>query len=182
MKISVGNTLNIILFAQLWRINGQYLVTNSWSHHFMLKDASCVCRLLLAYTSVVIKHYYLSGCSYAHIKTSFFFFFLIWWKHLQMQIKWIVDCFEPHNQISDLQKPGWPHVRTLELVEEVRGRLSTTHNVLSRRLAQNIGASHSSTYRMMRSIKYPTMISHPFWSYYGQKFWFGTSDMVRLDE
>ncbi len=49
----------------------------------------------------------------------------------KMQIKRIVDCFEQHNQISDLQKTGWPCVRTLELVKEVRRRLSTTPSLLA---------------------------------------------------
>ncbi len=34
-------------------INMQFLVINSWSHHFVLRDTSCVSREIIACTSVV---------------------------------------------------------------------------------------------------------------------------------
>ncbi len=77
----------------------------------------------------------------------------------KMQIKRTVDCFEQHDQILDLQRAGRLCVHTPELVEEVRGGWSTTPNILSRRLTQSIGVSHSSTYRMIRSIAYPYKFS-----------------------
>ncbi len=53
----------------------------------------------------------------------------------KMQIKPTVDRFEQHNQILDIQKTGQLRVRTLELVKEVRGRLSTMSTVSSHQLS-----------------------------------------------
>ncbi len=96
------------------------------------------------YSCFVIKHYYLSSHPHTHVRN---IFLTNMTKTCQMQIKQIVDPFKQHNQISGLQKTG-------RLCVQVRGRLLTTLTISSHRLTQSIGVSHSSTYRMIRSIVY----------------------------
>ncbi len=48
------STSNIHLFTQPWRIDIQFLVTNSWLRCFVLRDGSYVSREIIAYTPVAL--------------------------------------------------------------------------------------------------------------------------------
>ncbi len=70
----------------------------------------------------------------------------------------IVKKFENHHTVSDLRRSGRTSVRTEESKEKIRNVVTATPSLSSRRVAQQVGLSHTSTYREMRSFAYPYKI------------------------
>ncbi len=71
----------------------------------------------------------------------------------------LVRKFEQHYTIDDLPRSGRRSVRTTEKRDEIRQALAENPSTSSRRVAQKVGLSHTSTYRTMRSIAYPYKIT-----------------------
>ncbi len=76
----------------------------------------------------VIEHYYLSGCSYVRVRNTFF----DQYDETSRKCKVNRSIVLNNKQILYLQKTGLSRVPMPELVEEVKGRLSThTHHPIA---------------------------------------------------
>ena len=94
----------------------------------------------------VIKHYYSNNFSYARVRNEF----TDKWPEINlsdMQIKRIIDRFEQYHRVDDLPKSGRPRIRTAQFQERVTTQLVAMPITSSRRLAQSVSASHTTTYR-----------------------------------